>query len=167
MGVFLADRNHLDVRGLHIDIKNRFQSDDRFDTVQLTVAGRRDPGPYRVVAAVDSRVLVSEEAYPPTTGRIEVGFTLTDTPEHYWLHWIDPERDLLVGWHRDDDHPDLGQTHLQGNHDGTSLGRRSASTIDAHPLAVLEARLEQFPQVLSGVQWTDGDPVGVTWDKQN
>lgn len=161
MVVFLAGRKHVRIGQLHRRIKNRLQSDGRFETVRLRVAEPREPGPYRVVAGTDPRMLLDD--YPASAARIEVGFSVPGHVDHefYWFNWIEPDRNFLLGWHRDDDHGDLGPVHLQVNQDGSPVDRERAQLLDEHPMAVLEARLTQLPEVLAGVQWTDGTVVGI------
>lgn len=163
MVVFLADRTNLQARQLHRRIRNRFQSDDRFDTVQLRVAEPREPGPYRVVTRVDPRGFLEDPSYPVTTARIETGFQLDTEADHeyYWFNWIEPDRGALLGWHRDRDHPDLGPTHLQCDRGETAVDRERATFLDEHPMAVFEARLRQLPDALERVEWEDGRPIGL------
>lgn len=163
MVVFLAGRWNLQVRQLHRRIKNRFQTDDRFDTVQLRVAGPREPGPYRVVCQVDVPRFLDDPSYPVRTARIEAGFQLRTGGDHecYWFNWVEPSREFLLGWHRDEDHPDLGPTHLQVNCGTTAVDREPARGIDGHPMAVIEARLRQLPATLARVEWVDGTATGL------
>lgn len=165
MVVFLPNRGNVHVRQLHRRIKNRFQSDDPFDAVRLRASESREPGPYRVVAEADPRRLLGDQSYPESDGRIEVGVrTLDRRPrEHYWFNWIEPARSFLVGWHRDDTHSDLGQTHLQVNQAGRTVAREAAQFLDEHPLAVVEARLRQLPDALERVEWDEGSVMGIDW----
>lgn len=161
MVVFLAGRKHLRIGQLHRRIKNRLQSDGRFESVRLRVAQQREAGPYRVVAGADPGVLLGD--YPAASARIEVGFSFPGHVDHefYWFNWIDPERNFLLGWHRDGDHGDLGPVHLQVNQDGSAVDREPATFLDEHPMAVLEARLRQLPEALASVRWTDGTVAGI------
>lgn len=163
MVTFLADRTDIQARQLHRRIANRLQTDGYFETVQLRVAAPRESGPYRVVARTDPRLVLDDEAYPVTTARIEVGFELrwNEDYDHYWLNWIEPERDFLLGWHQDDDHSDLGAVHLQVNQGGGLIEHLAAMFIEAHPMAILEARMEQLPDALSRVKWQDEVVTGI------
>lgn len=163
MVVFLADRDDVQARQLHRRIANRFHSDGYFEAVQLRVAEAREPGPYRVDARTDPQLFLDNEAYPVTGARIEVGFELRgqDQHDHYWFNWIEPERDFLLGWHQDDDHPDLGPVHVQVNQGGEPIERAAATFVDAHPMAVVEARMEQVGVALSRVSWDGDDVTGI------
>ncbi|WP_235019763.1 hypothetical protein [Natrialba sp. INN-245] len=112
---------------------------------------------------MNPRKLLNDEAYPTTIARVEVGFQLqTGEPyEHYWFNWIEPERQLLVGWHQDDTHDNLGPVHLQVNDSATAVDHRPADFIDSHPLDVIERRLESLPHAVTAVEWEDGRPVGL------
>lgn len=163
MVVFLAGRDNIRIRQLHRRIKNRFQSDDRFDMAQLRVAEPRDPGPYRAVGHVDAQRFLDDSSSPVRTARIEVGFQLPNHRSHecYWINWIEPDRNVLFGWHQDDEHPDLGPVHLQVNQGETTIDHESAVFIDEHPMAVVEARLQQLPDALARIDWNNGTAVGI------
>lgn len=165
MVVFLADRADVQARQLHRRIRNRFRTDGYFEAVQFRIAEPREPGPYRVVARTDPRLFLDDEGYPVETARIEVGFELGagGDHDHYWFNWIEPVRDFLLGWHQDDDHPDLGPAHVQVSQDGEPVEHRSATFVDAHPMAVLEARVNQLGGALSRVVWQGATVVGMDW----
>ncbi len=160
MVVFLANRANLQSKRLHDRIRNRLSSE--FDAVHRRRTEPREAGPYRVVGTVNPRQFLGDEAYPTTTARIEVGSQLqTGEPyEYYWFNWIEPERQLLVGWHQDDTHDDLGPVHLQVNDSATAVDHQAATFIDSHPLDVVERRLESLPDAVTAVEWNDGRPAG-------
>jgi hypothetical protein len=158
MVVFLAGRGNIQTRQLHKRIKNRFQSATEFGTVQLRVTGPREQGAYRVAAETDPQVFLDDDSYPVTTARVEMGFELAGQTgiDSYWFNWIEPDRSFLLGWHQDTDHSDLGLVHIQVNQHDTSVEREPATFIDKHPMAVIEARLDQLPTALDSVQWNEG-----------
>lgn len=162
MVVFLADRANIQIRQLHRRIRNRFRTDDRFEAVQFRVAEPREPGPYRVVANTVPQQFLENRSYPVDGARLEIGFHLPpeSAHEYYWFNWVEPERDVLFGWHQDGDHPDLGQVHAQVTQDDRTV-HRSATFIDEHPMAVVETRLAQLPVALEQIVWNDGDVVDV------
>lgn len=159
MVVFLANRANLQSKRLHDRIQNRLSGE--FDTVRRRRAEPREAGPYRVVADVDPQQFLSTDRYPATAARIEIGFQLqTGEPyEYYWFNWIEPERSLLIGWHQDDTHDDLGPVHLQVNDGSTAVAHQPAQFIDSHPLDVVTQRLAALPDVVAAVEWENGRPV--------
>ncbi len=163
MVVFLAGRGTIQTRELHRRIKNRFQSATDFGTVQLRVTGPREHGGYRVAAETNPQRFLGDDSYQVATARIEVGFELAGQTEadRYWFNWIEPDRNFLLGWHQDSDHPDLGPIHIQVNQNETTIERESATFMDKHPMAVLEARLDQLPAALDSVQWDGGTLTGI------
>lgn len=162
MTIFLADRSNLQARRLHDRIKRKVRP--AVETVRRRRATASEAGAYRIVGEVDPRVFLDDGAYPATGARVEIGFRLrTDDPyEHYWFNWIEPGRNLLVGWHRDDTHDDLGPVHLQVNDGSTVVEHRSARLIDSHPLDVVGRRLEALADAVLAVEWDDGRPVGMS-----
>jgi hypothetical protein len=83
--------------------------------------------------------------------------------EYYRLNWVEPDRNFVLGFHRDADHQTLGPCHIQLDHEDTATDRYSATFLDEHPLAVLDDRLQQLPTALESVRWTDGTPSLPTW----
>jgi len=161
MVVFLANRANLQSKRLHDRIRSRLSGE--FKTVRRRRAEPREAGPYRVVADVNPRQFLEDDKYPVTTARVEIGFQLqTGVPhEYYWFNWIEPERSLLVGWHQDDTHDDLGPVHLQVNDGKTPVEHQQAQFIDSHPLDVVEQRRNSLRDLVFAVEWEQGRPVGL------
>lgn len=161
MVVFLANRSNLQTRRLHDRIKRKIRA--KFDTVRRRRGHPREAGAYRVVGDVAPRIFLDDETYLATTARVEIGFQLRtdDSYEYHWFNWIEPDRDLLVGWHQDDTHDDLGPVHLQVNDGSTVVDRQSARFIDSHPLDVVGRRLEALTDAVLAVEWDDGRPTGL------
>jgi hypothetical protein len=164
MVVFLANRANLQSKRLHDRIRNRLAA--VLDDARRRRSDPRDPGPYRVVGMLNPRQFLPDETYPATTARVEVGFQLRTrvSQEYYWFNWIEPDRGLLVGWHRDGTHDDLGPVHAQVNDRSTVVERRRARFVDSHPLDVVERRLGSLPELVRSVEWADGRPVGIELD---
>ena len=160
MIVFLANRANVQNKRLHDRIQNRLSGE--FGNVRRRRAEPREAGPYRIVADVNPRQFLGDEDYPVTGVRVEIGFQLqTGAPcEYYWFNWIEPDRRLLVGWHQDGTHDDLGPVHLQINDGATPVAHEPAQFIDAHPLAVVERRLAPLRDAVLAVEWEQGRPVG-------
>jgi hypothetical protein len=161
MAVFLTNRGNLQSKRLHDRIWNRFGGS--FNNVRRRRGDPREAGPYRVVGEVNPRQFLGDDEYPVTTARVEVGFQLrtNDPSEYYWFNWVEPERDLLDGWHQDDTHGTLGPVHLQANDGATAVDRQRARFIDSHPLDVVEQRLASLPEAVSAVECEQGRPVGL------
>jgi hypothetical protein len=161
--VFLANRANLRNKRLHRRVRTRLQNAAGCRAVQLRVATHREPGPYRVVAETDPRQWLETTDYPVQTGRLQVGVDVETGTEydHYWINWIEPERQLLLGWHQDTDHPDLGPVHLQLVHGDAVIDRESAEFVDDHPLAVLEVRLGQLSLAIGDIEWEDDRPLSL------
>ena len=159
--VFLANRANLQSRRLHDRIQNRLSGE--FENVRRRRAEPREAGAYRVVAAVDPRQFLGDDEYPVTTARVEIGIQLQtcEPHEYYRFNWVEPDRSLLVGWHQDDTHDDLGPVHLQVNDGATPVAHEPAQFIDAHPLAVVERRLNSLRDAIPAVKWEQGRPVGL------
>lgn len=161
MVVFLANRANLQSKRLHDRIKRRLRG--AFETVRRRRADPKEPGPYRVVAETDPRQFFGDDAYPVTAARLEIGFQRQTPTAHecYWINWIEPDHRLLVGWHQDDTHDELGPVHLQVNDGETPVVREPAQFIDSHPQDVLEGRLSALGDTVRAITWEDGRPVGL------
>ena len=98
--------------------------------------------------------------YEVDTARLEIRFWSPPSIdyEYYRINWVEPVRDLMLGFHQDADHPSLGPCHLQLDYQDSTVDRQQATFLDAHPLAVLEERLQQLPSVLESVQWREERP---------
>lgn len=158
MVVFLANRANLQSRRLHDRIRTRLRA--TFDDVRRRRAEPREVGPYRLVGDINPQQFLEDED-AARRARIEIGFQLqtSDPYEHYWINWIEPDRNMLVGWHQDDTHEDLGPVHLQVNDGATAVDHRPAQFIDSHPLDVVEQRLAELQTAVLAVEWNDGRPV--------
>ncbi|TMT81463.1 hypothetical protein E2L06_15900 [Haloterrigena sp. H1] len=161
MVVFLANRKNLQSKRLHDRIQNRLSSE--FDNVRRRRSEPREAGPYRVVGEVNPRQHLGDGNYPATVARIEIGFQLQtgDPYEYYWFNWIEPEQNLLVGWHQDDTHDGLGPVHLQVNDGSMAVTHQPAQFVDSHPLDVVAHRLAALPDAVSAVEWENGHPAGL------
>lgn len=159
--VFLANRANLQQKRLHDRIKNRVRTE--FTSVRRRRAEPREAGSYRVVGTVNPRAFLDDDSYPTTTARVEIGFHLQpEAPyDHYWIHWIEPNRGMQVGWHQGDTHDDLGPVHIQVADGSSAVDHRPARFIDAHPLDVVGQRLESLTGAVRAVDWDDGRPVGL------
>ena len=154
--VFLANRGNLTKAKLYETIRGRLGNEPGCSDVRTRPSRAR---PRTVEASVRPEAFLSQ-AYAVDEATLSVRFSHPRSVdyEYYVIEWSEPDRDVGVGWHQDEDHPDLGQCHFQIDHAGTTVDRRSASFLDEHPLEVFETRLDQLRTVLPDVRWTDGEP---------
>jgi len=52
----------------------------------------------------------------PTPPTLDVEWRFTSADQYYRIHYADPNTGFNCGWHRDDDHPELGAVHFQYKH---------------------------------------------------
>ncbi|WP_210424208.1 hypothetical protein [Halorussus ruber] len=108
---------------------------------------RYDPSrirPRTVVADVDVELLLGE-SFPRTDAKVEVLWRPREGTDVQRVHWADDVVNL--GWHKDDDHPDLGTTHFQLETDDESVHEPGVIEVEA-PLSFLEVCLDRLPDEL-------------------
>lgn len=105
------------------------------------------------------------ESYESERARLEIRFWYPAdvADEYYRINWIEPDRNVMLGFHQDADHEDLGPSHVQLASEDTVVDRHAAAFLDAHPLAVLDERLQQLPTALNAISWANGRPSLPTW----
>lgn len=57
-----------------------------------------------------------DRVVPPTgpeSPTLEVEWRYVGHGQYYRIHYADPNTDFNCGWHRDEDHPELGPVHFQ------------------------------------------------------
>lgn len=52
----------------------------------------------------------------PASPTLDVEWRFVDDEPYYRIHYADPNTGFNCGWHRDDDHPELGPVHFQHEH---------------------------------------------------
>lgn len=100
--------------------------------------------PRRVVADIDAEMFLGR-SFPRQQGRIEVLWRPRDGTDIQRVQWTDEA--VSLGWHKDDDHPNLGTTHFQVEQAGTTGHERAGIEAEA-PLSFLEHCLERLPERL-------------------
>ena len=159
--IFLAGRDRLTQRTLLRDIHDRLANQAGCENVRYHPSRRR---PRYVITDIDTAVFLGE-SYEAENARLEARFWYPPDVgyEYYRINWIEPERNLMVGFHQDDDHQDLGSCHIQLNYEDTPIDRHDAAFLDTHPLSVFDDRLQQLPTALGSIRWQDGQPSLPTW----
>lgn len=112
-----------------------------------------------VRATIDTAAFL-DGPYPVAEAELQVTFDFPPEREHdhYRIQWVERERELMVGWHQDDTHEQLGPCHFQVDHRGETVQRVEAQFIDAHPLNVFDERTDQLVEILDSLVWEGGRP---------
>ncbi len=154
--VFLANRGNLTKAKLYEAIRRRLGKEPGCYAVRVRPSRAR---PRTIAARVEPEEFLSQE-YAVDDAMLTVRFSYLRSVEYeyYVVGWSEVERDVGIGWHQDEDHPDLGECHFQIDHAGVTVDRRSATFVDDHPLEVLEVRLDQFRALLPRIDWAEGAP---------
>lgn len=158
---FLAGRDRYTQRTLFRDVHDRLTNQAGCEDVRYRPSRRR---PRYVIAEVDSPAFLGDSS-PVERARLEVRFWYPAgvDHEHYRINWIEPDRNLMLGFHQDADHPDLGPCHTQLDYEDEPVDRHEADFLDAHPLSVLEDRFTQLPSALDSIRWEDEQPSLPAW----
>ncbi|MGQ3330804.1 hypothetical protein [Halorubrum sp. FL23] len=159
--IFLAGRDRYTQRTLLHDVHDRLTRQAGCEDVRYRPSRRR---PRYVIAGVDPTTFLGN-SYDAEAVRLEIRFWYPAgiDNEYYRINWVEPDRNLMIGFHQDADHPDLGPCHIQLNHEDTPVDRYGVAFLDAHPLAVLDDRLQQFTTAVEAIRWKNGTPSLPTW----
>lgn len=159
--IFLAGRDRYTQRSLLRDVHDRLTKQAGCEAVRYRPSRRR---PRYVIADIDPTTFLSNSS-DVENARLEIRFRYPPDVdhEHYRINWVEPARNLMLGFHRDADHPDLGPCHIQLDYEDASVDRYAATVLDAHPLAVLDDRLQQLPAAIESIHWENGAPSLPTW----
>ncbi|MFB6233742.1 MAG: hypothetical protein ABEH61_05745 [Haloarculaceae archaeon] len=158
--LFLANRANLDRRRLLTQLHNRLRTQvDGNGPIQQVWYHTARGDKIGVRARVDPERLLGA-AYPCDEAELQVSFDFPRDADHdyYRVQWVERDRDLLIGWHQDETHPELGTCHFQLDYDGETVQRSEAAYLDAHPLNVFDQRTNDLVDVLDALTWEDGKP---------
>ncbi|WP_243645240.1 hypothetical protein [Natrarchaeobius chitinivorans] len=99
-------------------------------------------------------------SHPADEAELQISFDFPQTHSYdfYVIQWVESDRDLMVGWHQDETHMDLGECHFQIDYRGETVQRSEAEFLDVHPLNVLDRRIDGFVEILNTLTWGDGVP---------
>lgn len=159
--MFLAGRDRYTQRTLFRAVHDRLTNHAGCEGVRYRPSRRR---PRYVIADIDTVTFLGS-SYEVDSTRLELRFWYPVGVDHecYRINWIEPARNLMLGFHQDADHQDLGPCHIQLDYEDTPVARYEATFLDAHPLSVLDERLQQLPSALGAIQWVDGKPSLPEW----
>jgi hypothetical protein len=102
---------------------------------------RRQPEVTSVTYRPDSiekrylRATIAPERVDPPTGpegpTLDVEWRFGSGGQQYRIHYADPNTGFSCGWHRDDDHPGLGQVHFQHEDPATGETTHESATFES------------------------------------
>lgn len=159
--IFLANRANLDKRTLLNRLHNRLQTQVSTDGSPIEqVWYHTSTGNKIGVRATIRPPRFLEQSYPIDEAELQVSF---DFPpdyayDFYTIQWVEPERDLMIGWHQDETHMDLGECHLQIDYQGGTVQREEAQFLDSHPLNVFDQRTDELIRVIDELRWENDLP---------
>lgn len=159
--IFLANRANLDKRTLLSRIHNRLQTQvPKEDSPVEQVWYHTSTGNKVGVRATVTPDEFLGTSHPADEAELQVSFDFPQTYSYdfYQIQWVESDRDLMVGWHQDETHMDLGECHIQLDYQGETLQREEAAFLDAHPLNVFDRRIDDLVEVLDALTWEDGVP---------
>jgi len=122
-------------------LKDRLKNVPGFANVRYEPSRLR---PRSVIADVDIELFISD-MFPRQEGKVEVLWRPREGSDVQRVHWADDV--VSLGWHKDDDHPDLGTTHFQLESGGESVHKPGHIEVEA-PLSFLEICLDRLPEEL-------------------
>lgn len=159
--IFLANRANLDKRTVLTRLHTKLQTqatagDSSVERVWYHTSTGNKVG----VRATINPELFLGTSYPVETAELQVSFDFPSDYEYdlYTIQWVESERDLMLGWHQDATHMDLGKCHFQLDYRGKTVQRAGVSYIDAHPLNVFDQRVGDLVGVLEAMGWGDDVP---------
>ena len=98
--------------------------------------------PRSVTVDIDAEIFF-ERTLPQSQGRLEVFWQPREETDVQRVQWVDDT--VSLGWHKDDDHPDLGTTHFQREAGDEDEPHREAAHIEVKaPLSFLEVCLDRL-----------------------
>lgn len=159
--IFLANRANLDTRTLltrlHTILQTRVtKANSPIERVWYHTSSGNKIG---VRARIDAPTFLGTQ-YAIDEAELHVSFDFPPTYQHdfYKIQWVEPERQLMLGWHQDETHMDLGECHFQVDFERRTVQRDSADYLDIHPLNVFDQRVNQLGTILDALTWTDECP---------
>ncbi|GAA0512770.1 hypothetical protein [Halorubrum aquaticum] len=122
-------------------LKERLETVPGFSDVRYEPSRLR---PRTVVADIDVEMFLGM-SFPRPTASLDVLWRPREGTDVQRVHWSDDA--VSLGWHKDDDHPDLGTTHFQVETEGEPVHEPGNIEAEA-PLSFLEICLDRLPEKL-------------------
>lgn len=159
--IFLANRANLDKRTLLTRIHTRLHTQvSKADAPVEQVWYHTSAGNKVGVRATITASAFLGASHPVDTAELQVSFDFpTEQPyDFYTIQWVESGRELMLGWHQDDTHMDLGECHIQLDYQGDTVQRDQATFLDVHPLNVFDRRTTHLVEILTELTWTNNRP---------
>lgn len=159
--IFLANRTNLDKRALLNRLHNYFQTQTSKEGSPVTQV-RYHTSSGNKIGVVASVIAPEFLERPYTIDEAEIyasfGFPVEYQYDFYKIQWVEDERDLMIGWHQDETHMDLGECHLQIDYQGETVQREKAEFLDSHPMNVFDHRIDELPNIIDELRWENNLP---------
>ena len=154
--IFLANRTNLDKRTLLTRIHNRLQTQvAAANSPVKRVWYHTSMGNKTGVRALVVPEMFLGEPYSVDEAELQISFDFPTNHQYdfYSIQWIESGRSLMIAWHQDATHMDLGACHFQIDYQGETVQRERAAYLDAHPLNVFDQRTDDLVDVLAEITW--------------
>jgi hypothetical protein len=159
--IFLANRVNLDKRTLLTRIHDHLQSevpaeDSPVEQVWYHTSAGNKVGVRATINA--SRFLGTSYQVDEAELHVSFDFPPNHAYDFYEIQWVEADRDLMIGWHQDETHMDLGECHFQIDYRGETVQLEKAVFLDMHPLNVYDRRTDDPVDTLNELTWENGHP---------
>ena len=159
--IFLANRTNLEKRTLLTRIHNRLQTQVPDEESPVTQVWYHTSKANKVgVRATLSSEEFLDTLYPVAEAELQVSFDFPQAYSYdfYQIQWVESDRELMIGWHQDETHTNLGKCHFQIDSRGQTVQRETATFLDSHPLNVFDQRIDDLVDVLTALTWDNNIP---------
>lgn len=159
--IFLANRANLEKRTLLTRIHNRLQTQVRDEASPVTQVWYHTSKANKIgVRATLTPEEFLQTSYPVGEAELQVSFDFPQAYSYdlYRIGWVESDRELMIGWHQDDTHTDLGKCHFQIDYQGEAVQRETATFLDSHPLNVFDQRIDGLVDILTALTWENTVP---------
>ena len=159
--IFLANRANLDtltlLTRLHKQLQTQVPNEDSpIEQVWYQTSAGNKVG---IRATITPGTFLRTQ-YPADESEVQVSFDFPHTHAYdfYRIQWVESDRNLMLGWHQDETHMNLGKCHFQIDYQDTTVQRERAAFLDTHPLNVFDQRITDLVDILDALTWEDSVP---------
>lgn len=159
--IFLANRTNLEKRTILTRIHNRLQTQVPDEESPVTQVWYQTSKANKIgVRATLTPEEFLQTSYPVAEAELQASFDFpqADSYDFYRIQWVESDRELMLGWHQDETHTDLGKCHFQIDYQGETVQRETATFLDSHPLNVFDQRIDALVDVLTALTWDNTVP---------